>query len=487
MPADKPFFRSLRARFLFYFLILSVLSLMLLGAVFGYFVLRQKHREEVKARSELTGQAQDMALDLELVLALGQVDRISQLLRLEGNLVNATGLVVSSGGDVMAPRPLPVTMPRKIDTSLLAKGEIKTQETDIGKVGKVFLIAIPLQGGQDPTYYNLILAKGVRDLAQTSTSEIMRNVLIAAAIALGLSILLALLLSSYVLKPLRNLTHAAWDLAHGNLDRRVEVRGQDEISELSQYFNYMAERMQQSTQLQKDFVANVSHEIRTPLTSIEGFSQALIEDIVPAEEDRKRYLNIISEESRRLKRLVSQLLTFSRIDAGGWVLHAAPLSLSIWLAEIGEKFQPLAIEKKLNLIVDTAADTPIIETDRDTLEQIIQNLLDNAMKFTEPGGEIIVSSRQSDDGGAIIEVRDTGQGIPGDELEQIFDRFVRVERSRSQRYGGAGLGLSMCRDLVNLLGGRIGVLSEPEKGSVFTIELPKGMPAIASSKPDDKQ
>ena len=141
----------------------------------------------------------------------------------------------------------------------------------------------------------------------------------------------------------------------------------------------------------------------------------------------------------------------------------------------------------MNLIVETAADTPIIETDRDTLEQILQNLLDNAMKFTEPGGEIIVSSRQSDDGGAIIEVRDTGQGIPGDELEQIFDRFVRVERSRSQRYGGAGLGLSMCRDLVNLLGGRIGVLSEPEKGSVFTIELPKGMPAIASSKPDDKQ
>ncbi|OFW57304.1 MAG: hypothetical protein A2W01_01590 [Candidatus Solincola sediminis] len=482
MPADKPFFRSLRARFLFYFLILSALSLLLLGAVFGYFVLRQEHREEVKARGELTEQAQAMAVDLEVMLALGQYDRISQLLRLEGNLVNATGLVVNSAGDIMAPRPLSMSMPLRIDTNLLAQGEIETQETDIGRVGKVFLVAVPLQSGQNPTYYNLIVAKGVRNLAQTSTGEIMRNVLIAAAIALGLSILLALLLSSYVLKPLRNLSHAAWDLAHGNLERRVEVSGQDEITELSRYFNYMAERIQQSSQLQKDFVANVSHEIRTPLTSIEGFSQALMDDMVQDEEDRKRYLNIISEESRRLKRLVSQLLALSRIDAGAWTLRVAPLSLSSYLAEIGEKFQPLADENALSLSIEAASDTPAIETDRDTLEQILQNLLDNAIKFTEAGGEITLSSKPAGDGGAVIEVKDNGRGIPSDELKQIFDRFVRVERSRSQRFGGAGLGLSVCRDLVNLLGGRISVQSEPGRGSIFTIELPAKLPGSSEAQ-----
>lgn len=483
MAGDKPFFRSLRARFLFYFLILSGLSLLLLGAVFGYFVLRQTDREQAKARNELTGQAQEMATELDAILALGRqfpelpiTSIASQRLRLEGNLVNATGVVYNNQGDAIMPAPLPARTPRRIDPSLLAQDETRTQEANIGRLGKVFLVAVPLQGGHDPTYYNLVVAKRVRDLAATSSGDMMRYVLIAGAIALGLSIILALYLSSYVLKPLRNLTHAAWDLAHGNLDRRVSVRGRDEISELSQYFNYMAERIQQTSQLQKDFVANVSHEIRTPLTSIEGFSEALIEDMVQSEEDRKRYLNIISEESRRLKRLVSQLLALSRIDAGAWVLHPAPLSLSGFITEIGEKFQPLAQDKKIALRVEVSPDTPAIETDRDTLEQILRNLLDNAIKFTQAGGEVVLSSDGTGEGGARIEVRDTGQGIPEDELGQIFDRFVRVERSRSQRYGGAGLGLAICQDLAILLGGKITASSEPDRGTAFAIELPRELP-----------
>ncbi len=471
MPADKSFFHSLRGRFIFYFLILSFLSLVLLGTVFGFFVLRQKHREETQARSELTGQAQDMAVDLEIVLALGQYNRVSQLLRLEGDLANATGLVIDNQGDVVAPLPLPLSIPRKLDTSLIARGDVKASDAALGGLGKVFLVAIPLQNGQNPTYYNLVLAKSVSDLAVTSTGEIMRNVLIASAIALGLSILLALLLSSYVLKPLRNLTHAAWDLAHGNMDRRVEVTGRDEISELSEYFNYMAERIQKNSQLQKDFVANVSHEIRTPLTSIEGFSQALHDDMVSSEEDRKRYLNIIFDESRRMKRLVSQLLALSRIDAGGWVLRPAPLSLSDFISEIGEKFQPLAIENNLSLSVESDAETPSIETDRDTLEQILQNLIENAIKFTPPGGKIVLSSRKGAGDTVLIEVKDNGRGIPEEGLSQIFDRFVRVERSRSKRFGGAGLGLAICRDLVGLLGGRINVESVTGKGTTFTIQL----------------
>jgi signal transduction histidine kinase len=472
MPADRSFFRSLRGRFLFYFLILSVLLLLLLGAVFGYFVLRQKHREEAQAKSDLAGQAQDIARDLEIVLALGQYDRVPQLLRLEGDLVNATGVVVDNQGDIIEPAPLSLRLPGRLDPSLIAQGDIKTSEDDLGRLGRVFLVAVPLQGGQNPVYYNLMLVKSVRDLAVTSTGEIMRNVAIAAGIAFGLSILLALLLSSYVLKPLRDLSHAAWDVAHGNLDRRVEVTGQDEISELSQYFNYMAERIQQNSQLQKDFVANVSHEIRTPLTSIEGFSQALQDEMVDNEEDRKRYLNIIFEETRRMKRLVSQLLALSRIDAGGWVLHLAPLALSDFISEIGEKYQPLAMEKNVSLLVEKKEDVPTIQTDRDTLEQILQNLVDNAMKFTPAGGEIVLSSSKAQDGAALIRVKDNGQGIPQEELGRVFDRFARVEKSRSKRFGGAGLGLAICRDLVTLLGGRISVQSEPGQGSVFSVELP---------------
>jgi signal transduction histidine kinase len=256
----------------------------------------------------------------------------------------------------------------------------------------------------------------------------------------------------------------------------VEVTGKDEISELSHYFNYMAERIQASSQLQKDFVANVSHEIRTPLTSIEGFSQALLDDMVETEEDRRRYLAIISEETGRLKRVLEQLLALSRIDAGAWVLHPAPLAVPEYIEALREKFLPQAREKGIELKAESRPGIPRIETDRDTLEQVMHNLVDNAIKFTPHGGEVIISADPLPAGGTRLQVRDNGQGIPPEEQEHVFERFARVERSRSQRYGGAGLGLAVGRELLNLLGGKITVWSQPGMGTAFTVELPPRLP-----------
>jgi signal transduction histidine kinase len=484
---EGPSFRSLRGRFLFYFLVLSVLSLFLFGALFAYFVWREKNREEEAARSELVEQAQEMARDLELAFSLGQqfpelpianIERVTQLLRLEGKLINAASVVVDERGGVVAPKPLPVRVPREIDPSLLADGKTETHATDLGPVGDAFVVTVPLDISSQPTFFNLVVAKRSDDLVATSSGGLLRYVIIAGGAALILSIFLALYLSGYVLRPLRSLSQAAWELAHGNLDSRVEVAGRDEISELSRYFNYMAERIQTSSQLQKDFVANVSHEIRTPLTSIEGFSQALLDDMVEKEEDKKRYLNIISDETRRLKRVLEQLLALSRIDAGAWVLHPTPLSVAAYVAAVGEKLLPQAREKGVEMRVEVQPGISPIETDSDTLEQVLHNLVDNAIKFTPEGGEVVLSADPLPRGGARIQVRDNGQGIPAEELEHIFDRFVRVERSRSQRHGGSGLGLAVCRELLNLLGGKISVWSQPGKGTAFTVELPLQPPDL---------
>jgi signal transduction histidine kinase len=485
--AEKHFFRSLRGRFLFYFLVLSVLSLLLFSALFAYFVWREKNREEDKARAELVEQAQEMARDLEVAFTLEQqlpnlpiinTERVTQLLRLEGRLINAASVVVDEGGEVVAPLPIPLRFPRQIDRSLLAEDRLETQQAELGGLGDVFVVAVPLNIPSQPPFHNLIVAKRSQELVATSSGGLMRYVVIAGGAALLLSIVLALYLSGYVLKPLRRLSQAAWELAHGNLDSRVEVTGRDEISELSRYFNYMAERIQKSAQLQKDFVANVSHEIRTPLTSIEGFSQALLDDMVEKEEDKRRYLNIISEETRRLKRVLDQLLALSRIDAGAWVLHPAALSVPEYMEEIRDKVLPQAVEKDIGLKVEAAPGMSPIETDRDTLEQVLRNLLDNALKFTPRGGEVTLSADPLPKGGARIQVRDTGQGIPEEDLEHIFDRFTRVERSRSQRYGGSGLGLAVCRELLRLLGGKISVWSRTGKGTVFTVELPPSPPDL---------
>ena len=142
------------------------------------------------------------------------------------------------------------------------------------------------------------------------------------------------------------------------------------------------------------------------------------------------------------------------------------------------KLRPHAQDRGIELRVRPPAEKTAITTDRDALEQVLTNLLDNALKFSPEGEAVALECDQLPGGGARIQVRDSGQGIPAEELEQIFDRFVRVERSRSKQYGGSGLGLAVCRELLNLLGGRIAVWSKPGKGSVFTVELPPQPPDI---------
>ncbi len=478
-------FRSLRSRFLFYFLVLGIVSLLIFGVFFAFFVWRERNRAEAAARDELVEQAVEMARDLELAFELGQqnpelpiasAERVTQLLRLEGKLIDAASVVVDENGLVLAPRALQSRIARRVDPSLLAGEATVTHETEMGTLGDVFLVSVPLDIPSQPTYFNLVVVKRAGDITAGARSGLLRYVIIAGGAALLLCVFLALYLSDNILKPLRGLSRSAWELAHGNLDSRVEVVGKDEISELSRYFNYMAERIQTSSRMQKDFVANVSHEIRTPLTSIEGFSQALLDGVVESEEDRRRYLAVISDETSRLKRVLEQLLALSRIDAGAWVLRPAPLAVSDYVESLREKFLPQAAEKGIELRAEPCLGIPQVETDRDALEQVMHNLVDNAIKFTPTGGEVVLSAEPTPAGGVRLQVRDNGQGIPQEELQHIFERFARVERSRSQRYGGAGLGLALARELIGLLGGSITVRSQPGSGTTFSVELPPHLP-----------
>ncbi len=483
-----PLFRSLRARFLFYFLVLSGISLVLFGSLFAYFVVRENGRLTDKARRELVEQANEMARDLILLfglaqqypnLALANAQRVAQVLRLEGKLINAFSVVVNESGEVTAPRPIPLLFPHSLDPSLLAEDQVKAQEAEFPRMGKVLVVAVPLDLGDSDAGYNLVVVKRTGDLVTSTSSTLTRYLLIAGVSALVASVLLALYLSNYVSRPLHRLSGAAWELAHGNLQSRVEVFGEDEISRLCQYFNYMAERIDRSTRQQKEFVANVSHEIRTPLTSIEGFSQALLEGVVESEGDRRRYLEIICRECRRLKRVLSQLLSLSRIDSGAWALRPEPLSPGPFLEGVARKVRPRAEEKGLRL--EIGIDKPLrdVVVDADALEQVLTNLLENAVKFTPEGGTVALSAEFAPGGWLRVLVRDDGPGIPPEDLERIFDRFFRVERSRAQDQGGSGLGLSICRELVLLMGGRIHVWSEPGKGSVFAVEIPPVPPGEA--------
>jgi signal transduction histidine kinase len=250
------------------------------------------------------------------------------------------------------------------------------------------------------------------------------------------------------------------------------VEGDREIAELSGTFNYMTGRVQENIGLQRDFVANVSHELRTPLTSIEGFSQALLDEVVLDDAQRSHYLEIINAECRRAARILRDLLALSRLDAGEVSLHPAPLEIPAFLDEVRGRFAAPAAEKGVELTVDAPSSLPLIQVDRDRLEQILINLVDNALKFTDTGGRISVAARPDSPGRVAFEVKDTGAGIPPEDLPHIFDRFFRVERSRAQQFGGSGLGLSICKLLVETMGGSIGAQSILGSGTSFTVNLP---------------
>ncbi|MEW6547705.1 MAG: ATP-binding protein [Bacillota bacterium] len=229
-------------------------------------------------------------------------------------------------------------------------------------------------------------------------------------------------------------------------------------------------------QLRRELLADVSHELRTPLTSIQGFVEALRDGVVEDEETRRRYLATIHEEVVRLSRLVRDLLDLSLMQTGNTAWTLAPVDVGAVVGRVAARFAPEATEKGITLVADVTGILPPVLGNEDRIEQAVENLLSNAVKFTPPGGRIEVSVAEQ--GAEVrVSVRDTGPGIPGEDLPRIWERFYRVEKSRARSHGGAGLGLAIVKQIVEAHGGAVAAESEPGAGSVFTLTLPVAGPA----------
>ncbi len=320
---------------------------------------------------------------------------------------------------------------------------------------------------------HLIAIKPAQEL-WSATSSLIWYVVLAGLIALGVSMLLALYLSSAISKPVKAVTRAAGRMAEGDYQQEVMVKGGDEIAELARDFNLMAERVRTAYELQRDFVGDVSHELRTPLTSIEGFSQAILDGVIQGEEKQRRSLEIINEESKRLVRVLRDLLLLSEIDAGELRPEKKDVDLVDLLRKLSSMYEVMAGQEGIELRVDTPEGVLNADTDPDRLERVLINLLENAIKYSGFGGTIVLSATGGE-GLVRISVADTGQGIEPELLPRLFERFYRVEKSRATRHGGAGLGLAICKELVETLGGTIEVRSLPGQGTTFTVTLPRAV------------
>lgn len=342
--------------------------------------------------------------------------------------------------------------------------------------GRIWLYSLrPLQDG---TWLMIAAPRPKAPVLSILTDEFLPPLIEGGVIALLFSLILAFVISRWVADPLQNVIAAARTIP-ADAARPVELNGPQEVQELTRAFNAMLGRVQSSQRSQRDFVANVSHELKTPLTSIQGFAQAILDGTANTPETRRQAAEVIYAESGRMHRMALDLLDLARLEAGIADLKMSPVDMGALLNRVIEKFVPMASSAGVKLKLDLSGGPLTFMGDGDRLAQVFTNLVDNALKFTPPGGLVTLRAAQ-DKGEIMVSVSDTGKGIPADALPHIFDRFYQADSSRASRAGGgkpgAGLGLAIVQELVNAHGGRISVRSTEGRGAAFIVHLPLSRP-----------
>jgi len=294
--------------------------------------------------------------------------------------------------------------------------------------------------------------------------------LYAALTAILAALALSFLFSRSVVAPVLTMSRATQRIADGRYDERVQAIGEDELSQLATRFNQMAEKLDQIESMRRQLIGDVSHELRTPLTAIKGSMEGLMDGVLPANDETFQQIHA---EADRLNRLVDDLQELSRVEAHAYDLDFRSLDASSLVQTVAKRLAPQAQSKRISLDLDLTPDLPPILADEDRAIQILTNLTGNALQYTPEGGQVTISVTRINDE-VQFSIHDTGIGIPPEHLSHIFDRFYRVDKSRSrQSGGGSGIGLTIARALVEAHDGRIWVESQGErKGSTFHFTLP---------------
>ncbi|GAA0135190.1 HAMP domain-containing sensor histidine kinase [Paenibacillus sp. YSY-4.3] len=307
-------------------------------------------------------------------------------------------------------------------------------------------------------------------LSMDKSLAAVRNLLILSGVgafllALGITWITALLLS----RPLVMMQKATKKIAVGELETRLDIRSKDEIGDLAAAINDLAADLQRYRDTRQEFFANISHELRTPITYLEGYAKVVRNQLYQTEEEKERYLDIIYQEGVRIHRLVDDLFELAKMEEGKVSLTMEWVDLKAVVEQAVEKVSLKAQDKGLALAVHSPGSVPLIRGDGMRMEQIVLNLLENAVQYTREG-HIDVHFNVTK-GTLSLSVEDTGIGIAEEELSYIFDRFYRVEKSRSRQTGGTGLGLSIVQRLVELQGGTLQVRSKRNAGTRFTVQF----------------
>jgi signal transduction histidine kinase len=483
-------FLTLRSRLWLTYALVIGLVLCVVGTALAVYLARnpQLYRQEM-ARLKVA----DLSIARrETSLAQAPLSRLQELVRIEDEIFDVRAILLQSNGKPLvdsrlesASPLLPLPLPLKPSSDSAPRAAV-VRDAD----GGYWLYV--LRRINDRMYLMLAVPRPRVRLLAILRDDLFVVLARGGLVALLLSFFLGLGMARWISTPLQRMSGAVQSIGAQLRDGRanqaaagddgflkIPLEGPQEVQVLADQFNKMAYQVHLGQRSQREFVANVSHELKTPLTSIQGFAQAILDGAVSSPEALRQSANIIHDEAGRMYRMVLDLLVLTRLEGGTADLKRTPLQPDSLLRGVVERLSPQAAQAQVTLDVQMPA-LPDLVGDEDRLAQVFTNLLDNAIKFTAPGGRVTLTARPQD-GQLQVAVADTGPGMPLAVQERLFERFYQVDASRRGKAGrGTGLGLAIAREIVRAHHGTIQVASYEGRGSCFTVCLPLRQPEDAA-------
>lgn len=331
----------------------------------------------------------------------------------------------------------------------------------------VLSVCVPIT--RDFTTYGYVVIHQPMSKLYDSENQILNIVYITSVIVFGLSLLILIIFDVIVYRPLRKITEAAKQYADGNLNYKINVNSNDEMGYLANTMNYMASELDAAEEYQHNFIANISHDFRSPLTSIKGYLEAILDGTIPPDR-QNQYIERVIGETERLTKLTKSMLTLNTIDSQG-LLNRTTFDINRMVKETAQSFEGQCISKDITFDITFEQEAQMVYADFSKIQQVLYNLIDNAIKFSNKSSSIYLSTEQKGEK-IYTSVKDTGVGIPKKDLKKVFDRFYKSDSSRGKDKKGTGLGLSIVKGIIRAHGENIDVISTEGVGTEFVFSLP---------------
>ncbi len=332
----------------------------------------------------------------------------------------------------------------------------------------VISVSAPITGNY--TTYGYILIHKPLSTLETELNQILNIVYISGLILFALSLIILLVFTKTVYFPLRRITEGANEYASGHLEHRIKVETQDEMGYLAATLNYMSSELNKLEEYQRTFIANVSHDFRSPLTSIKGYLEAILDGTIPPEMQEK-YLSRVISETERLNKLTQGMLTLDSLDSKGY-LSRTNFDINRTIKDTAASFEGTCDAKDISFELTFSNSIQMVYADLGKIQQVLYNLIDNAIKFSHPGGTIYIQTSLRREK-VFISVKDNGIGIPKESQKKIWDRFYKSDTSRGKDKKGTGLGLAIVKEIIQSHGENIDVISTEGVGTEFIFSLPR--------------